>query len=115
MSVVPTAWLTAAAGAIGGLVGIASVVAALFEVLPLAFVLLAIGLIWIQRLGSTASASDRSRVRLAWKAAAWLFLAGGLAVPLRNVPGETVTVALIVGCALLGVLANAAGDRIVPA
>lgn len=115
MSVVPTAWLAAAAGAIGGLVGISSVVAMLFEALPLAFVLLAIGLIWIQRLGSTASAPDRPRVRVAWKASAWLFLAGGLAVPLRDVPGGAATVALIAGCALLGVLADAAGDRIVPA
>lgn len=115
MTRVPTPWLAAAAGAIGGLLGVASVVAALFDALPLAFVLLAIGLIWIQRLGSTASAVDRPRVRLAWKASAWLFLAGGLAVPLRDVPGDAATVALIGGCALLGILANVAGDRIVPA
>lgn len=115
MNRVPTAWLAAAAGAIGALVGVASVVAALFDVLPLAFVLLAIGLIWIQRLGTTANALARPRVRLVWKASAWLFLAGGLAVPLRDIPGDASIVALIAGCALLAVFADAAGDRIIPA
>ena len=115
MSRVPGAWLAAAAGAIGGLVAIPVLAASIFGTIPLVFVMLALGLIWIQRLGLSAPAPDRARVRLAWKAAAWLLLAGGLAVPLRNVPGDVTTVSLIAASSLIGVLVDATGDRIVPA
>jgi hypothetical protein len=104
----------AAVGGLAGLVTIPSVAAALFRALPLSFVLLAIGLIWLQRLGMTAEPRDRFRVRLAWKAAAWLLLAGGLALPLQNVAGLPAAVALIGGCAILGVAVDAIGDRVVP-
>ena len=115
MTRLPKALLAATAGAIGGLAAIPVLAAGLFATAPLTFVLFALGLIWIQRLGVSAPAPDRSRVRLAWKASAWLLLAGGLAVPLRNVPGDVTTVGLVAASALIGAIIDATGDRIVPA
>ncbi|MEO8572112.1 MAG: hypothetical protein ABI553_10490 [Chloroflexota bacterium] len=110
----PTVWIAAGAGALGGLVGIASLVAGVFKAVPFAFVLLAIALAWIQRRGTTADARDRARLRLAWKAAAWLLLAGGFALPLLTVPGLPITLILVIAGALLGALADALGNRIMP-
>jgi hypothetical protein len=107
--------LAVAAGALGGAVGIPTLAAALFRGLPLAFVLLAIALIWMQRLGATARPTDRPRVRVAWKASAWLLLAAGVALPLMSLAGLAPALALVAVRALVAVLVNAIGDRVVPA
>ena len=75
----PTAWLAAIAGAIGALVTLPFLAAALFEAMRLSSALLGISLIMLQRRGLVARAGDRSRVQIAWAASAWLLLAGALA------------------------------------
>ena len=107
-------WLAATAGAIGGLATIPFLGAALFDALPLSFLMLAIGLIWLQRLGARAGPGDLGRVRSAWAATAWLLLAGGLAAALPDVSNVVARVAFAVACAALAALTIMVADRIVP-
>lgn len=110
----PTIWLAATAGAIGALATIPFLAAGLFEALPLSFLMLAICLIWLQRLGARAGPGDLGRVRTAWAATAWLLLAGGLASALPDVSTIVARVAFAVACAGIAALAIIVADRIVP-
>ena len=82
--------------------------------MPFVFVVLAIGLAWLQRRGTIATPRERVRLRSGWKVTAWLLLVGGFALPLLTVPGIPLTV-FVVASALIGAVVDMLGDRIVPA
>ena len=110
----PSIWIATGAGALGGLVGVPFIAATTFKAVPFVFVVLAIGLAWLQRRGTTATPRERVQLRSGWKGTAWLLLVGGFALPLLTVPGIPLTV-FVIASALIGAFVDILGDRIVPA